>query len=368
MNSSEAIMRKSIDFMRWSDIKARAILDICRIDQGQKASSYVFPNERFHTRWKMLSEDDFQMESMSDHETLMGFYPLNFVCEEESYQPFAQDGKIEYAEMLPVMQAYLDKIVALCAERGINLVLTKSPTMYYSREAYNAVSAYAFENNLEYIDFNEENIYRAAGLDFARDSCDTDHANISGAVKMSDYIGEWLSDKVACGCEDEQWERRAHYYQHYLKDESLKTETDLCQYLPMLTDEDYSVFISVMGDASGVFSAESKEAFADLGLTPQMLEMPGESYCAVIDSRRVLEERAGETALEHGGTIRNGLVKYRVMSAGIAEGNDCFIEINGGEVSLRQFGLNIVVYCNDGKKIVDRVCFYMEEGEAKCIR
>lgn len=368
LNSSEAIMRKSIDFMKWSEVKVKAIMDICEIDKGQTLSSYFFPTERFHTRWKMLSEDDFQVEAMSQHETLMGFRPLNFACEDDTYQPFSQDAEVEYAEMIPVMQGYLDRIVALCAENDIRLVLTKSPTMYYSQEAYYAVSAYAFENHLEYIDFNEENVYRAAGLDFAMDSCDTDHVNLSGAIKMSDYIGEWLSGKVPCDYVDEQWEKRARYYQHYLKDESLKTEADLCRYLPMLADNRYSAFLVVMGDASGLFSPRTLEALGSLGLAPQLAETPGGSYYAIIDAQKILKEEAGEGALEHRGTIRNGLVKYSVMSAGTAAGNDCLIDINGGEVSLRHDGLNIVVYCNDEKKIIDRVCFYVENGETKCIR
>mgnify|MGYP002510511832 CR=1 FL=1 len=366
LNASEASLRKGIDFMRWSWVKVRAVRDICAIDGEQKLSGYFFPPERFHTRWKMLSEDDFRMGEMGGHESLMGFFPLNFACGDQSFEPLSQDGGLTgYEEMLPVMREYLDRITALCAEREINLVLTKSPTMFYSQEAFNSVNAYAFENGLEYIDFNEESVYRAAGLEFAADSCDTDHASIPGAMKISDYIGAWLKDKVPSGQTDKAWEKRAEYYRHYLKDESLRTETDLCRYLQLTEDDDYCVFLSAMGDASGLRSPETAEAFGSLGLDGEPAEG---GYLAVMEAGEVLKEAWGEGVTEHQGTVRGGLVRYRIMSAGPVGGNDSSIVLNGGEISLKHPGLNIAVYCNDGKKLIDRVCFYAEQGEIRCIR
>lgn len=366
LNTSEATMRKAVDFMRWSGVKAEAVHDICAIDTSQRQSSYFFPNVRFHTRWKALGEDDFSVASMGGHESLMGFYPLSFECHTEGFQPFCPNGQTECAQMVPVMREYLDKIVRLCEDRGIELVLTKSPTMFYSQENYRAVCEYAGENGLEYIDFNEESVYQGAGLDFAVDSCDTDHASVSGAMKISDYIGEWLLDKVSHGWEDEQWERRAQFYHHYMKDRELVSEKELCQYLRMLQDEKYSVWITVMGDASAVFGSEAAEELRGLGLTPELAEEYGQSYSAVIDSGKVLWEAAGGEALDHRGTVREGLVRYSVQSAGESCGNSCSVLINGGELALRQPGLNLVVYCNDSKRVIDRVCFRMEQGQITC--
>lgn len=366
LNTSEATMRKAVDFMRWSPIKARAAYDICTIDQSQRLFSYFFPSERFHTRWKMLTENDFSMASMGAHVSLMGFYPLDFTCNDESFMPFGTDGGTQCAEMVPVMRQYLDKIVSLCADRGIELVLTKTPTMFYPREAHNAVCAFAVENGLEYIDFNEETVYCDAGLNFAMDSCDTDHTSSSGAVKISSYIGEWLSDRVPCGQEDKQWDRRLEYYQHYQKDGELAKETELHQYLQELQDENYCVFITVMGEASNIFTAEIIGEFRELGL--EAPEAYGESYYAVIDSREILAEAAGGAPLEHQGTVRAGLVKYSIMSGGVDSGNNCSVSLDGWEAAVRQPGLNLVVYCNNEKRMIDSVCFCIEEGETVCYR
>ena len=114
LNTSEATTRKAMDFMKWSGVKLRAVGDICRVDESQKLSGYIFPNERFHTRWKYLSEDDFTVAEVREHETLMGFYPLFFTCNDDSFQPFEENADTEYAEMVPVMREYLDKLVDLC--------------------------------------------------------------------------------------------------------------------------------------------------------------------------------------------------------------------------------------------------------------
>ncbi len=58
----------------------------------------------------------------------------------------------------------------------------------------------------------------------------------------------------------------------------------------------------------------------------------------------------GDGVLEYRGNVRDGLVQYR------------------GEISLKHMGLNIAIYCNDGKKLLDRACFYAEQGEIKCVR
>lgn len=367
LNTSEATTRKAVDFMKWSEVKVRAISDICRIDSSQKLSSYFFPNQRFHTRWQWLSEDDFTLASMGQHETLMGFFPIHFECNDDSFQPFVETYQIEYAEMVPVMKEYLDKLAEVCKENGIELVLIKTPTMFYTQEAYNAVNVYAYENDLTYIDFNEESVYDDAGLVFSQDSCDTDHVSFSGAIKVSDYVGEWLSGKVSSGLEDEQWEKRAVYYNHYLKDENLKNETDMDRYLQLLQDENYSVLITVMGDAYDLFLSEA-EAMSSLGLHPELAGEYGDSYYAVMDGGKLIAEEAGRGQLECQGTIRNGLMKFSVTSAGADGGNTCSVLLEGGEAALRHMGLNIAVYCNDKKRLIDRVCFYMEDGIIGCMR
>lgn len=337
LNSAEEATRKAMDIMKWSWVKAEAVYDICRLDTSQKLSSYLFPNERFHTRWKGLFEDDFTMRTIAEHETLMGFRPLDFNVDIEGYQTFGKisAAETEYEEMVPSMLVYLDKIVELCAKKNIRLVLVKTPTMFYSREAYNTVRMYALEHDLEYLDFNEEVLYAAAGLDFKVDSCDTDHVSVSGAKKVSDYLGEWLtSEGITCRV-DEQWEKRVLYDEHRLRDESLKEITDYDQYMQAIQDEDYCIFTAVSGET--------------------LL-----NCYTVTDGGEVLAEKSGQDAIEGQGTVRNGLTRYHIDSSAVT--------IDGGVYALNQNGMNIVVYCKEKRRVIDRVFFVMNDGKMECIR
>ena len=52
--------------------------------------------------------------------------------------------------------------------------------------------------------------------------------------------------------------------------------------------------------------------------------------------------------LERMGSFRGGRVLYRIVSAGAECGNDCSIQINGGEKAKKQRGLNLVIYNHGG--------------------
>lgn len=368
LNTSEPTTRKAVDFMKWSGVKFQAVRDICRIDENQTFTSYLFPNERFHTRWKGLSENDFRVGKMSEHATMFGFFPIDFACNSEEYQPFEEDGVTEYAQMVPVMREYLDRLIELCREEGIRPVLVKTPSMFYPREAYNAVSAYAYENDIEYLDFNEEEVYHQAGLVFAQDSCDTDHVNVSGAIKVTDYIGRWLGNLVPVEQQDEQWEKAVSFYHHYRKDTCLQRETDAVSYLSKLQDENYSILIASQGDGLVRLSPKVTEGLQALGLHPERVEETGDGYLAVIDCGRVLAEESGFDTMTRCGTIRDGIVSFRITAVGASQGGTGSILLDSWETSHKNDGWNLTVYCKERKKIIDEICLTLKDGEVVIVR
>lgn len=89
LNTSEACMRKALDYMRWSKVKVEAVETICALDVEQSALSYYLPNIRFHTRWTSLNENDFNFEEMSEHYELKGFSALSGrAVAMKKYEPF----------------------------------------------------------------------------------------------------------------------------------------------------------------------------------------------------------------------------------------------------------------------------------------
>ena len=139
-------------------------------------------------------------------------------------------------------------------------------------------------------------------------------------------------------------------------------ETDLVTYLEMLDKERYSIFISVKDEASSCLTDEVVEAMQNLGFE---FELPGcnrYSYIAIKNEDEITE-LLGDELLEANGSFRSGRVTYFVTSAGYDCGNTSSIMIDNTEYSKNKRGLNIVVYDNEIKTVIDKVCFDTHVGE-----
>ncbi len=271
LNSAEPATRISIDSMRWSKNKIEAVNDIASLDERQSKESYYFTNIRFHTRWKDLNENDFTFWEMDAHGKstggLKGFSALSKYCGIE-YLPFQKEMSEEKAEMVPLMQEYLNRIVSLCKEQGIELILVKTPTVQTNIAKYNTLVDYAEENGIPYIDFNEEEIYQSCNFDFSKDAADGEHLNIWGAEKITDYMGRYFEEH--CKIEkrsDAQWDSSSAYYAGIKKNCALSKVVDMNEYLQMIQDDRYTVFMSIKGEGVNSLNDAIKSNLKALGLT-----------------------------------------------------------------------------------------------------
>ena len=92
---------------------------------------------------------------------------------------------------------YLDKMTALCEEKGIELILIKAPSLYpYWYPEWEAqVEEYAAARGLRYLNFLE--LGEDTGIDYSTDTYDGGlHMNLSGAEKLSRYLGRMLTEEL----------------------------------------------------------------------------------------------------------------------------------------------------------------------------
>jgi hypothetical protein len=90
-------------------------------------------------------------------------------------------------------------MAALCAEKGVELILIKAPSLYpYWYEEYDAqIAAYAADRGLAYYDLTKA--VEEIGLDFQTDTYDAGlHLNHSGTVKLCKYFGRILAQEHGC--------------------------------------------------------------------------------------------------------------------------------------------------------------------------
>lgn len=202
---NEAYNRMALDGMRWSASKWNAIkASMC---EGESMIDYIFPLLRYHSRWNELTSEDFKYWFTKDTVSFNGYYLRTEIMPAGAMppaKPLADPNFGGYA------MAYLDLMTELCQEKGIKLVLIKSPSLYpHWYEEWDAqMVEYAKAHDLLYInmlDIAESEI----GIDYNVDTYDGGlHMNVTGAEKCASYLGRILVEKygVASARGDEKLE------------------------------------------------------------------------------------------------------------------------------------------------------------------
>ncbi|MDE7283809.1 MAG: DUF1574 domain-containing protein [Lachnospiraceae bacterium] len=189
---SEAYNRMSLEGMKWSSSKLKSIM--ASMKQDEKFLDYVFPILRYHTRWSELSKTDVQYMFDSKKVSHNGYYMRVDVKPAENVPEGRILGDYSFGENA---WKYLDMMTKLCKEKGITLILIKAPSLYpyWYDEWETQVEDYAEKNDLLYINFLE--LADEVGIDYNTDTYDAGlHMNLSGAEKLSVYLGQLLMDEA----------------------------------------------------------------------------------------------------------------------------------------------------------------------------
>lgn len=369
MNCSEAAVRKAMDNMRLSPLKWEAAQTIAKTDPTQNSLSYIFPNIRYHSRWTSLGEDDFTQTSMVDHGGIKGFTVMDGSDPNLEYTPFrAEDAENANSDiMMEPSKTYLGKTIDLCREKGIQVILINIPCAE-SIERYRSTKDFADSYGVPYYDFNEASLYYEIGYDASEDLLS--HPNYRGAEKISLYIGELLSEEYGIAPrEDASYDASRQLYQHKLENLHLATVTDIYQYLPLLNQDRYSVFIFAPTAFSACIDETLMNTLFSLGFTTELREVrDGTHYYAVKDSSGIVEQLTEED-FQFSGAIRNGLTSYSyVVDTANMTTKTYKLTIDGTDCSGIRTGLNFVVYDNELKSVVDRVNFDTTSQELTATR
>lgn len=187
---SEAYNRMSIDGMKMSPSKIGAIQ--ASMTEEEHMLDYIFPILRYHSRWSELSGEDVKYMFHKDQVSHNGYYMRVDVRPADG---FPEPEKLSDYTLGDKAMAYLDKMRELCQEKGIELVLVKSPSLYpyWYDEWDEQICAYAETYGLDY--FNYEKLAPEIGIDYNTDTYDAGlHLNLSGAEKLSRYFGAYLTE------------------------------------------------------------------------------------------------------------------------------------------------------------------------------
>ena len=186
----ETYNRMTLDGMRWSKSKIEDVK--ASMTEEENFIDYVFPILRYHSRWSELTMNDIKYMFKKDPVTVNGYYMRIDVRPQTG---FPDPMPLSDYTLGSNAMSYLDKMTALCKEKGIKLVLIKAPTEYphWYNEWDDQIVQYAKDNDLPYI--NMIPLQEEIGLDMSVDTYDAGlHLNLSGAEKLAVYFGRYLKE------------------------------------------------------------------------------------------------------------------------------------------------------------------------------
>lgn len=360
----EGKYHEAIDYMPMSDYKMQIIEEIT--DTGEFSGiDFMLPFYRYHDRWSDLGENDFTYRTWMEEYYYKGQYPILRTSSYSFPDDYMEAGVVQDTDFAILGEAaeYFGKMFDICEERNITFVLMKTPVAVWDWNKHDMIAQYAEANHVEFIDFNLPELQEEIGFDARTDFCDEGrHPNISGAQKMSRYLGAYLTEK--CELRDKRendeysaWWSAYGLYHNLLRDKDIVLESNFFDFIDKIDNPDYTVMIAARNDTAKYFSEEVKGALGKLGLSVDLSEHSNQSYGAVISNGKVIFEKdaTGETVNYYGEV--GGITVCLSSFADKATGNSASIVIDGQECSTQQAGLNFVVYDNTVGQVVARRAF-----------
>ena len=146
---------------------------------------------RYHGGWKDFKPEDLKYWDYKLHDPYKGF------AFDPKVDPQTKPIQYEDKELLPLYDyriREINSIIDECEEKGIMPLFIYSPYCLNSQDQ--AMSDTMGEiirgRGYDYIDFNH--LYDEVGIDFETDFYNDGHVNVSGALKVTDYIGHYICE------------------------------------------------------------------------------------------------------------------------------------------------------------------------------
>lgn len=177
---------------------------------------------------------------------------------------------------------YLSEMIKVCKESNVEFVLL-TETVNFTKAKHDAVSKLAEEYKVKYIDIN--NYIKKIDISFNENLNDWNHLNLSGAIKVSGFLGEYLSNNYEItdkrnNPDYKMYEERKRGFQ---EKREATLELPFREYLKKLTDlnkKEYMIFASAYGEASVHLEDSDTELLKELGIETDLM---GQAYNTTSD-------------------------------------------------------------------------------------
>ena len=173
----------------------------------------VFQVFRYHNLWKQAFYGS--TDTRCDYK---GFVIRDWAhAYDGSYEYMDEGNKTEEKQVKEYVHEYMEKIVSLCQEKDIPILLYSAPSpKCYNKAKHKGLAKFAEKYNVDYIDLNY--LVKDLKIDWKKDTADKgDHLNLYGAQKVTSYMGQYLTEHYDLtdhrGTElGEKWEKLVEQY------------------------------------------------------------------------------------------------------------------------------------------------------------
>lgn len=185
--------RRSFDNMHWSSVKREAIKAWLPHMEGETLLPRIFTLFDYHSRWDELTDEDFNGKAYQT--SVRGFCPYEGSEKGETidYQGFGKSDQT-LMDISEENLTYFYKLVQLCEDNQIDLILIKTPDSQWTRGENQRIASLAAPLNMTYLDYNANQEMSRIGLDGSSDWRNSRHLNKTGAAKFTAVLAEDLSE------------------------------------------------------------------------------------------------------------------------------------------------------------------------------
>ena len=376
--------------MKPSTVKLDLIFEYAKL-HDQNIIEQLLTIIKYHSRWKSLTAEDYNLTNNVSSSNYSHGEFIRYRANVENAKTAGRSSKTNgtitdtqdfddaYLEAMwhEPTKRYLDKIVDLCKERGIDVLLVKTPRTSWNDEMHDSLAHLADLYGVRFFDLSTEDMMRECNLTYTYDFVDEKHPNIHGSEKITMRLGRYIEEtygefaelsddiKGAIQADVEKYERCREDGRLLLCDE-------LDEYISLLDEDRYTVFLASKGDVSSIDDG-IKDKLASLGFSKLKEIEAAQSYVGIVHNGKAEAEKlgsVGKIASIEGSYVNGQLSVYakgskrkkakesfKVLSM-LDKGQEAVsIVVAKEKVCEDNDGLNFAVYDNDTNELIDTSSF-----------
>lgn len=327
----------SLISMKPSVAKWKAIRAVNWQEKQLDSVGAFFSFPYYHTRYAQLDRQDYENTKKIRYN---GYFPSFDRISESELADWKQIDRSNFHKSEPVSEQtelYFRKLIELCREKNIPLLLVNAPYLNQTEEkqkAYNYISQIAKEYGIPFLDCSYIDEIQ---IDYAKDLLEPSHLNYYGSMKYTDYLAEWISKYYTLPDRRENsryqiWEETSRKFRHVeLYGRALKQIDTLEDYRKALRSLDECVVV--------------------------LYQNPGGKSAVYENGKQVFAGAQGTDYFWHTD------LGYSDLAVQCVSGN-LTVSIDNEAYSYVNQGLNILVYDKVAKCVIDGAGFDVQTGKA----